>query len=255
MAQAVDRAELVALLKGFLDVTPYRRGVRVDVGTVRVSIFPAPDTRRAATAGMQRQSSPRSSRPPPRGGTNSAGRRKANRAAARAGLPLPFPPPAVTPAADGNTPASGAAQASATQAEQAASTLSATASAPPATARPAAANAAPAPAAPAPAPPRAPLVVAHRVPPQPLPSSARWGASASEEPTPQRSLTGASAKTRTPPSLPAPTPAPASTPSLPPSRYDFGGESPTKTSRHSNTVAAAPASRHSRDARFPFFRG
>ena len=155
MAQAVD-ACVLALLKDVLAVAP-RRGVRVTRapdGTVTVSVYgpaPAQHTRRAAAAAKQGQAAapPRPSRP-----VNSAGRRKANRAATRAGDPLPFPPPAVTAAADGDTLVPGAAQAPAARAEPAASTSSTAASAPLATARPsAAANAAPAPAALA-APPR-----------------------------------------------------------------------------------------------------
>ena len=154
MAKAND-ACVLALLKDVLAVAP-RRGVRVTRapdGTVTVSVYgpaPAQHTRRAAAAAKQSQAAapPRPSRP-----VNSAGRRKANRAAARAGTPLPFPPPAVTAAADGDKLVPGAAQASAARAELAASTPSTSASAPLATARPAATNAAPASAALATAPP------------------------------------------------------------------------------------------------------
>jgi len=38
MAQAIVLSELPALLKGILDVTPYRRGVRVDIGAVTASV-------------------------------------------------------------------------------------------------------------------------------------------------------------------------------------------------------------------------
>ena len=228
MAQAIVLAELPALLKGILDVTPYGRGVRVDIGAVRVSVFPAQGTRRAdtATAARRKQISPRPSRPPPRGGISSAGRRKANRAAARAGLPLPFPPPAVTTAASGNRPAPGAAQASAAQADPVASTPSA---------RPAASYAAAVAAAPASAPPSAAAQQLVRR----SPASSSDAHTSSDDAMQPASVTGAAAKQRTPPqSTTAPPPPSTTAPSLsslPPSRDHGRGGNAAKR------VAAPPA--------------
>ena len=241
MAQAVD-ACVLALLEDVLAVAP-RRGVRVTRapdGTVSVSVYapaPAQHTRRAAAAAKQSQAAapPRPSRP-----VNSAGRRKANRVATRAGEPLPFPPPAVTAAADGDRLVPSAAQAPEARAEPAASTTSTTASASSTSTRPsAAAKAAPAPAALAAAPP---------------PSAAwqlvqRSHASASDaRPSPGATMrplspTGAAAKQRTPPqSTTAPPPSTTAAPSLPPSRADVRGGNAPK--RLATQPAPPPPQRH-----------